>query len=136
MTNDTTLNDDAFLKFTTSANTQYIFRFNIIANTAATPDFKFALNHTGTTTATRWSTIRSTSAGVYPMLGAISSTTANGTAVTVTGTSAGDIPIIIWGYIQVGASGGTLAFQWAQNTSNAAATTVYEGSFLEYQIVV
>jgi hypothetical protein len=34
--------------------------------------------------------------------------------------------------LQVGASGGTLAFEWAQVTTNGAAYTVLEGSHIEY----
>ena len=135
VTNDDVLSDDSVLKFNTSPNTKYLFRFNIIPNSSSIPDFKYALNHTGTTTATRWTTVRSTAAGTYAVIGVISSTTANGTAVNVAGNASGDMPTIIWGYIDVGASGGVLSFQWAQNTSNASPTTVYAGSFLEYQIV-
>jgi hypothetical protein len=123
------------LKFTTIANTKYVFRFHINANTSNAADFQLALNHTGTTTGTRWSHLNGTSAGVYAIIGGLSKTTANGTSIPITGNQTGDLPIIIWGYISVGATGGTLAFQWAQNTSNASSTTVYQGSFLEYQIV-
>jgi hypothetical protein len=72
------------------------------------------------------------------MIGGLSYTTANGTAIPINssgGAATGDIPITIFGYISVGATAGHLDFQWAQSTSNANPTTVYKGSFLEYQIV-
>jgi hypothetical protein len=71
----------------------------------------------------------------FAMTGASTQTTANGSSITLSTGQTGDIPIIIWGYISVGATAGHLDFQWAQNTSNASSTTVYTGSFLEYQIV-
>jgi hypothetical protein len=132
------LSNDAFLKFNTISNTNYVFKFNVIVNSHTTPDFQFALNHTGTTTETRWTVVRGTFVGNYAMIGGLSYTTANGTAIPIDstgGAATGDIPITIFGYISVGATAGHLDFQWAQSTSNANPTTVYKGSFLEYQIV-
>jgi hypothetical protein len=41
----------------------------------------------------------------------------------------------IEGMITVGGAGGTLAFNWAQNTSDAGNTIVRAGSYLEYMQV-
>lgn len=125
------LAEDSLLKFTTTANTNYHIRLRVLFSTAATPDFKYRLTHGGTTTRVRRLITRAggdATSTNFPTLAI--STAFDSSDVALTGTAEGFVYEDV--ILQVGASGGELAFQWAQNTSNGTATTVLEGSYLEY----
>lgn len=126
----TTLTDDSTLVATLSANTNYVFEFEVFFVSAATPDFKFALNFTGTTTrADSWyqyATSTNTGSSASQNTGLRDALVPSQAILT-----GSDRHILqVRGAIQVGGSGGTLSFQWAQNTSNATDTTVLAGSWL------
>lgn len=57
---------------------------------------------------------------------------ASGTATAFTGSTTA-LAILVKGMLVVGGTPGVLRLQWAQNTSNATATTVKAGSFLRAQ---
>lgn len=57
---------------------------------------------------------------------------ASGTSTAFTGSTT-NLALLLKGVWVVGVSGGALQLQWAQNTSNATATTVKAGSFLRMQ---
>lgn len=129
---DATLSVDAVLKFTTVANTQYRIHVRVVQNAGnAAADFKYRMTHGGTTTRV----IRRIVLGAGDNLPAhqLVKTTFDAADVALLDTVVGANIIEETILLQVGASGGELAFQWAQNTSTAGAnTTVYEGSYLEY----
>lgn len=130
ITSDNTLNNDADLQFSTAANTNYVVRGMLVMQSNVTPDFQMAMSHSGTTTAefgTYWRLRNSDTAFTN-----VVAMTNPGSARTFT-TNTIDYNIIWFHYfVRVGASGGTLNVQWAQNTSDANNTTVFAGSFLEY----
>jgi hypothetical protein len=112
-----------------AANTNYTIRIVVFFDTAATPDFKYALTGPAAPTyvrVRRHHVVPGSTANVDGMdTAATASTSVTGAAAT-----GGFVEMIIaW---QNGANAGTFAFQWAQNTSNASATTVRAGSYLEY----
>ncbi|WP_225840321.1 hypothetical protein [Streptomyces sp. NK08204] len=49
------------------------------------------------------------------------------------GVSLTPLTVQVWGMLRVGATGGTYALQWAQNTSDASAVTLYTDSWLRLQ---
>ena len=128
---DQTLTSDTDLQFTTVANTNYLIRAMIVFLSPAAADFQWDFTHSGTTTdalQTSWR-LDDGSTAINNQLG---DATIGSGGNTIT-TADGELNIVwLHLFIRVGASGGTLAFQWAQNTTTAADTTVYAGSFLEY----
>jgi hypothetical protein len=130
-----TLQDDDTLLFTTVANTQYVIRLCVFFITGATADFKYRLAHTGTTTRVRRMITRyagGATSATWPTIAHATAFDAADVALAGTGTDGGIIEYIV---LQVGASGGQVKFQWAQNTTDATAATVLEGSHLEYATV-
>jgi len=131
LTSDSTVNDDADLQFTTVANTNYAIRGMIVFfSTSATPDFKWQVSHSGTTTdilVTSWK-LDDGATAIANILGDATGTSDNPILMTANELN------IMWfhGFLRVGASGGTFIFRWSQNTSDVTATTVYAGSFIEY----
>jgi hypothetical protein len=128
-TSNTTLTSDPDLQFSVAANTTYAISCTIFYDTQATPDFKYAT--TGPTATLARAAHSYLAPGSTTYTNAMSTATAGiaSTAITA-GTGSGVVTFDIT--LQNGATAGTWAFQWAQNTSNAAATTVLGGSSCEY----
>lgn len=132
ISSDSTLSDDAALKFAASANTKYLGEIFFWMATVAAADFKFGLNCPASPTSVRWNSLRQVWGGTTLNVGALQ--TACG-SVTITATSSGDGWIRMDFFVENGASAGTIALQWAQNTSDPGNTTVQKGSWLRYQVV-
>ena len=127
-TNNTLL-DDATLVFTTLANTQYVIRLVVHMLTNATADSKYRMAHAGTTTRVRRRIVRTATNDIPAEVASLAAFDAADVVLSTTGT----LPFVEEHIVlQVGASGGVLSFKWAQNTTNAGAMTVLEGSYLEY----
>lgn len=142
VTNSATLSASTYLNLSTSANTNYHIRIRILYNTSdATADFKYRLTHSGTTTRVRrvrTQAVPGSTSATYPTLAPSQATNIvfDTTDQTLVNTVAGDGIIYEDIYLQVGASGGTILFSFAQNTQTAAqSVTVYEGSYLEWMTV-
>lgn len=130
---DSTLADDNTLFFTTSANTNYLIQLEILGHSGnATADFKWKLNHTGTTNRGIWEGDVSEGGGGGAAISAIQQIT-NFNQFTQTNASQLYKILRLNIHLHVGASGGTFSFQWAQNTSTGVDTTVYAGSFIKYK---
>lgn len=130
-TNDTTLgaDPDTALQVTLGANKKYRLKYDIYWDTGATPDLKWDLDFTGTTTSVLFMALKAELVTANLATGATQSTfqmrAASALNVVVTDlTSATNSfsETIICG-IQTGASGGTFSLRWAQNTSSGTATT-------------
>jgi hypothetical protein len=124
-----TLLDDATLKFTTVANTKYTIRIRVFMLTNTTADSKYRMAHTGTTTRVQRAIYRTATSDTPAAQAALAAFDAADVQLTTTGTMPYVEEDIV---LSVGASGGVFSFQWAQNTTNAGACTVFEGSYLEY----
>lgn len=131
-TSNTTLAADPDLTFATNANTTYYIKCTVFYDTAAAPDFKFSSTNSTTATVSRT---------VYNYLAPASTTYVNALNTTVTGlpstaiaAGTGSGEVIIEATVTNGATTPTSAwsFNWAQNTSNAANTTVLAGSTCSY----
>jgi hypothetical protein len=143
----TTLAADSDLQFNTEPNTKYYIRCAFVCSAAATPDFKWTVGHTGTTTAALFgarhggntsspSALLSVGVRDYWMITA--DMMAAGSPVNVVnGNADGAFRGVGYfeGVLSVGASGGVFSLKWAQNTSDAAAATVHAGSWLHRSII-
>ena len=122
---DTTLTDDADLQFAIGANEVYFAILNIRHVTASTPDFKYAFSMPSGgavyTTYGDWST--SVELNERDLTSATSQTFSGDTNINYI-----QIPVLIVN----SSTGGTCAFQWAQNVSDAANTTVKQYSSFSY----
>ena len=126
--------DDAELLLPVLANTTYMIQGVIFFTTSATPDFKFQLTGPASPTDV---TVRGSR---Y----AVEGTSTNGTRGefvdvalsvprAVVGTNSGSDGYVDFRMrLENGANAGTVVLQWAQNTSDAADTTVLAGSHLNY----
>lgn len=123
LTSNAVLQDDDELLFAIGANEIWVFQFNLLYTTLATPDIQLAV------TAPTGATCDYAGGGVDVASGAGS--TACGGAITVTaGSATANDPLYLSGTIANGSTAGTVRLQWAQNTSNSNATTVHRGSSL------
>ena len=103
------------------------FKYNIFYNTAATPDFKYLIDTPASLT-----TYRVAQNGCDHAGAALASIiTAEGSAISITA-SGTDGCLQLTGTIENGATAGDIKFQFAQDTSNGTATTVREGSSVQY----
>jgi hypothetical protein len=132
ISNDNTLSDDNTLFFTTVASTNYTIRGRIFWQSRTASDFKYQIAHSGTTTKFRMYTWRVGYDGgaVASPVAAFATSSASQTVATVANDDIWFLEFHL--QLQVGGSGGTLSFQWAQNTAVVENTSVLEGSTLEY----
>lgn len=127
--NNTVLVNDNELKDLVYINKSYWFKCSIIFNLAgAISGFKFAITAPVGATAIFSAEVMNTttnvlaSVDVHPISGLI-----NGSLVNT-----GDHIVRLEGFLKIGINGGQFGLQFAQNTSDAAAITVKEGSTLIY----
>jgi hypothetical protein len=126
----TGLQNDNELFFTAEANTTYVFKFDLIVdnNNSGGPDWKAAILGPAASTCyvlqygmedngTDWVPVESTDC------------TTPGTLVNAAVTGDGQAyTVVIQGRITTGATAGTVALQWAPNTSSAGNLSVFAGS--------
>jgi len=132
-TSDATLADDTDLFFAMLASTNYAFRFKVFYDTAATPDFKFAIDAPASPTLIRL-VRKHIDPGALTSLVVASEVAEVGSTALAGGTGTTGGFVEAEGIVHNGANAGNLAFQWAQNTSNASATTVLAGSYIEWRV--
>lgn len=133
-TSDSTLTDDDELFFTMAAATKYAIRGTIFFDTAATPDFKFAFAGPASPTLARiFRRHVDPNALTAQIVASEVAYTASTAVAAGTGTTGGVLTFDA--IVHNGTTEDDFAFQWAQNTSNASATTVRAGSYIEYRAV-
>lgn len=140
VTSSTTLQNDNELLLAASANCTYTFRVWIMATDAtdANGDIKFGFTFpTG-------ATCHFSGKGPHSLLasGAFGdgeyiarNTATSGSSVATYGLTTSVIGIELTGLLIVGGTAGNLQLQWAQNSSDANATTVQAGSFMTLERV-
>ena len=129
VTSSTTLVDVSDLTLRIGKYERINFKYNIFYTTAATPDFKYFIDTPASLTSYRVSRGGNDHAGAP--FAASNVITAEGAAVAITA-SGTDGCLILSGTIENGATAGDFKFQFAQNTSDATAAKVLEGSNLRY----
>ena len=127
----TTLTDDSTLAFPVQANKKYRFRAKIFYDTPTAADFKFDVNGPASPTLVQIET-KTIAPGATALSNIALKTAFAFSAVSVTETSGTNGMIEAEGIVHNGANAGTVAFRWAQNTSNGSNTTVRAGSYIEY----
>lgn len=128
--NDSTTADDTVLKFTAAASGKYYFLLHVYFTTTAAADFKYQFTGPASPDLVifrRDSNAASTNTTVQSFEEAYFSTDQS-----LTSANTGSGQIKIYGIIHNGVNAGTVAFRWAQNTSNAGSTIVRSGSHFEY----
>jgi hypothetical protein len=128
--NTTTLANDNTLSFTVASSTSYVFRAALWFDTPAAADFKFAVSGPASPVAVRIQ--RQAIACGATAWSSIGVDTSFGVSVAVLGTGSTGGYVEINGVIDTNSTPGTVAIQWAQNTSNAGNTIVTKGSYIEW----
>lgn len=126
VTGSTALQNDNDFLLTVSTNTDYLVEMFLHITTNATADWKFAWTLTGMTfdslyTSTPNSTV------VY----GVTTATASASATAIAAADDNYFHAIFT--IHSGSTGGTLNFQWAQNTSDGVNTIVTKNSWMRYR---
>ena len=131
-----TLSADPDLAFAVLTNTKYAVRGRLFFDTGATADFKW--RHTGPASpavvrlARKWIV-----PGGVAFTGIAVDVAFSGADLSLIGTGTNGGYIEIDGILHIGATSGTFAIQWAQNTTTANQNTILRaGSYLEYQVVM
>lgn len=127
VTSDTTLHDDNTLFFTAGANEIWHVHISIEYTTGAAGDFKFQLTPPSCDQ-TGYMVYATDEPGVGEQVEFLTATC--NTPIPVLAGAITDGHVYLDAYLLIGAAGGSVNFQWAQNTSNGTATTVGEGSLL------
>ncbi len=126
MTSTTTLGNDNDFFFTLEANKSYVLTSGIFASSAsATPDLVIGFGLPTGATMDIGYIAQGGNNRVADLL-----ETSNVASSLIPIPASGLTIIQAFGTIATGGSGGTLRFKWAQNTSNATATTIKAGSFI------
>ena len=127
VTSSTTLVDVSDLTLRIGKYERINFKYNIFYTTAATPDIKYLIDTPASLTSYRVAQNGCDHAGAA----LASIITAEGSAIAITA-SGTDGCLQLSGTIENGATAGDIKFQFAQDTSNGTATTVREGSSVQY----
>ena len=135
----TTLADDTVLTTTLAANATYLVEFSVVfSSTSTTPDVN--TNWTVPSSATGRKFRRGPTSNNSTMtssidsrikVDAVSLTTSGAYQVVGTTAATQTVGVTEVGIVVTSTTSGTLAFQWAQNTSNATATTRGADSYLK-----
>lgn len=126
ITNNATLTDDSALQFSMAANKTYAIRASLDVQMGAGG---LNIGSNGPASPTR---VRVGVALLNPTgTGSLYVGTAYGRVTSFTSAQVAWV-LTIDAFVQNGANAGTFAIQFAQSSSNAAATTVSKGSYLEY----
>ena len=128
--NNTLQNDDDFT-FTAAANTDYLVQMVLRIASGTTPDWKFAWTLTGMTwDGAYFNNVNSTTVSYDQDTAATTSGTAK--PVVTTGAATANVWLATF-VIHAGSGGGTLNFQWAQNTTDASNTSLLKNSLMRYR---
>lgn len=127
----TTLASDADLTFAMAANSVYLVEATLYIESLLTSGFKVGITGPASPTLLICTGTDVDSAGNIAGFGVTSYTTLRAN----TPVASEYITLTVRARIANGATAGSFAFQFAQNVSNAAAATLYKGSFMKYKLV-
>lgn len=130
-TSSIALSSDADLTFNMVANTTYLIECRLYINSLATSGFRIGITGPASPTLVQCVGYDIDEVGNFGAFGVNSYTTVRNN------TPAGNENIVLTLQMRVanGANAGAFAIQFAQGTSNAAAATLYKGSYIRYKIV-
>lgn len=136
ITSDDTLTADPDLRFDVGTGTDYEFRFVVYYNSHVSADFKYSLSGPASPTRIVYQTAHLPPDVALGGPVTAAAHTAFGDVVSITSATETDGSVFIEGVVTVGATAGTIAFEWAQNTSNGGTTLRKWGSYVEYRKVI
>lgn len=129
----TVVANDPTLQFAVAANTAYAFRIAVFFTTTANGDFKYQLTGPASPSLVRLYRRAVVGGASTPTLYVLD------TAFVATDQALAGAGAEGWfectGVLVNGVNAGTVAFAWAQNTSDAGNTIVRRGSFIEFRVV-
>lgn len=130
---NSTYSDDPHLTFQGVANQVYNIYIRGVFQAPVTPSIKFQFVFpSGTWTGGSWEYDPGTDDWqANPTTGSTSQSSPAALVIGLTGSAASQWPFRFEGRLALGGTGGTCALQWAQNVTNASATTVRAGSWLQ-----
>lgn len=129
---NTVLTNDTTLQFQMLASVNYRIRGKVFFDTTATADIKYALAAPASPTLVRGVRTHCIAGGTPAELAAVDVAAVGSTSLAGAGTTGGYISFdFLW---QNGVNAGIWSFQWAQDTTDAANTTVRAGSYIEYAV--
>lgn len=128
---NTTLASDADLIFAMAANTTYLIDLKLFISAPTTPGYKIGITGPSSPTALMCLGRETDSAPSTTVLGVTSYTTVR----SVSPAANREICVELSLRIVNGANAGSFAVQFAQNASNATASTLYKGSMLRYRAI-
>jgi hypothetical protein len=132
-TSNTTLADDNTLFFTMAASTKYRIRGMIfVAAASGTPGFKYSL--TGPASPTIVDILRVTGNTAAPAFSAPDVAYVVAASLSLASAPAPPGSLAFDAIVHNGTNAGTFSLQWAQVVSDANATTVRAGSYIEYKV--
>jgi len=125
---DAVLTDDADLQFTVDANSVYSFMVLMYITTDAAPDFQYAFSSPAGASGERsdgfWASGSQMIMQTLP------------TARSIVVGAPNLIGCPVFGRVVTAGTAGTLAYQWAQNTSDVADTTLHAGTMMMFKKVI
>lgn len=126
------LADDADLKATLNASTNYEIDLLLLFYKETTPDFKWGLSLTQTPDFGFMAAItgEGTTSALAQKVGLFADFASN---AVVGSTGYGQVRVS--GRINMGATSGLFSLQWAQNTSSPGITRLYQNSSLSYRVI-
>lgn len=139
-TSTSSVSDDGSLTFSAAANTKYQITYYLMASGPASGGWKCGMNVPSGSTGYFGSTFDyddvSSSWGSRSV-GSTKSSTAllSGTVPASSMATSGRTGIGIRAAVETSSTAGSITLQWAQNSSNASATTIYQNSFMIVETV-
>ncbi len=130
VTSSTTLVNDDALYVDVEANATYFVLLQAVytGGTEGSSDLKITFTiPSGSMT---WSSLRYASNGTLGIETLQGTGSGNTSDCGTSGSGNNARSVLVWGFLTTGDTAGTLQLKWAQNTSNATATTVESGSSL------
>lgn len=128
-TSNAVLTADPELVIAVAANERVRFEFEVFFDTNATADFKFTINGPAAPNMVRYHYMHQAPGATVHGL---ATETVYGTSISVTGAGTTGGYVLVTGVINNGANAGNITFDWAQDTSDAGATSVLLGSEVKY----
>lgn len=133
--NNTTTAVDSALFFPMTSGLTYAIRGKIFATTSAAADFKYRFSGPATSSVQKYVRVTNTNGtGANPFLTLGFTTSLDAVDITLLDNASG-LLLIELDAVVIPSANGNFQFLWAQNTSNAGPTTVFDGSYLEYATV-
>jgi hypothetical protein len=132
VTTSTVFQDDDHLVLALAANEVWQFQYMLIVQGSSSGDLKMQWTFPASGSFSAQATVEPSAGGAFSTQLQETTTSPTGSVITNIGGAGATIPriIVVHGFIINASTAGNLTLQWAQNTSNATATTLKTNSAL------